>query len=280
MSLFKTLLSKKIWMHVLIALVLSLVLFWLVLSMLDRYTRHGQVYVIPDFYGLDHEEVIRQYDGLFKFIIADSIYDREAVYGTVLQQDPYAGAKVKKGRNVYIVTVAKQPEKIRMPNLENLSLRQAMVSLESAGLVLNTITFTNHFARNAVVRQSHEGKAAVPGDLLFRGSLIDLVLGDGGSLEKVSFPMIYGKSPAEARSLLQTVALNIGNEYYIDDYDKSNARVFKIQPYYPPGQQVNPGTFITIWYRSASNVDFNKYIRDSLFIEEVDSNSINTEDDF
>lgn len=280
MSLFKTIFSRKIWINVLIALLLTLVLVWLVLSMLDRYTRHGQVYVVPEFYGLDYEQVIRQYDGLFKFIIADSIYDRDAVYGTVLQQDPYAGAKVKKGRNIYIVTVAKQPEKVRMPNLENLSLRQAMVSLESAGLVLNTITYTNHFARNAVVRQLHEGNTAQAGELFFRGSLIDLVLGDGGSLEKVGFPMIYGKSPSEARALLQNATLNIGNEYYLDEQDKSNARVYKVQPYFAPGQMVNPGTFITIWYRSARNVDFTQYIRDSLFIEQIDNDSIQNEDDF
>jgi eukaryotic-like serine/threonine-protein kinase len=269
--------KKKFFLHFLFALFLLLLLTWGVFSMLDRYTRHGEVYIVPDFSGLNHQEVISQYEDQFRFIIADSIYEKGMIHGAVLQQDPLPGSKVKKGRNLYIIVVAKQPDKVMMPNLANLSLRQALVTLESAGLNINELSFTEHFARNAVVSQLHNGMPIEPGTELFRGSSIDIVLGDGGNLLKVPFPMIFGKKPTEARQILRYATLNVGNEYFVDGNDTVNSRVYKIQPYVLPGTDLLPGTYITIWYRSDEMVNFEDFLSDSLYIEEFKEDSINSE---
>lgn len=248
-----------------------------VLSALDRYTRHGLVYIVPDFVGQDHHAIVNQYSNQFTFVISDSLYQSGAAYGTVLQQDPLPGSKVKRGRNVYFIIVSQQPEKVLMPNLLNLSLRQALVSLESSGLVVNTLSFTEHFARNAIVSQLFEGTVIEPGTAIYRGSPIELVLGNGGNLEKVPFPMLYGKKKAEVRRLLHSLALNVGNEYFLDGADTIHSRVYKTEPSLRPGAEIMPGTFVTIWYRSEKQVDFKTFIRDSLYIDELQTDLIDQE---
>lgn len=271
---------KKLALHITLAILLSLGIIWISISLLNSFTRHGKVYVVPDYTGMDHERVMKEYGKLFNFIITDSIYQKDGLYGTVLQQDPYPGAKVKQGRNVYLVIVAKQPEKVAVPNLLNLSLRQAMASLESAGLELAEITYTSHFARNAVVRQTHKGMPVEPGSQLFRGSAIEIVLGDGGEDFRVAFPMLIGQRPDEVRQSLHSSGLNLGNEYFMDGCTRENGRAFRLQPFYRTSQPVKPGTFITVWYKSENALNFNRYIRDSLYlIENEPADTLNFPDE-
>lgn len=269
---------KKIFLHIVIITTVAVIILFTVISMLHRYTRHDEVYVMPDFIGMDHQEVMEEYGDLFRFIISDSIYDKRLDYGSVLQQDPLPDSKVKRNRNIYLVTVARLPEKVIMPNLSNLSVRQAIVSLETAGLEVGDISFTEHFAKNAVVKQLYLGENCKAGTELYRGSRINLILGNGGEHPMVRFPQIYGKDRKEARLSLQTATLNIKNEHFMDNQDTAHSRVYKVEPYFAPGNELRAGTAISIWYRSIEKVDFDKFINDSLYIEEPKEENIFTDD--
>jgi len=228
--------KKKFFLHLLAALVLTVAIAWIVLSMLASYTRHGEVFIVPDFSGKDYELVVNQYGEQFSFIVSDSLFKQGAIQGSVLQQEPPPGSKVKRGRNIYLITVSRQPEKVRMPNLVNLSLREALVTLESAGLEVNEIRLTEHFARNAIVAQTYHGKELEPETMIYRGVAVDLLIGDGGSVINNPFPMIYGKKPNEVKHLLHSNALNIGKETYLDVADSTASRAYKIEPYFKPGE--------------------------------------------
>ncbi len=263
--------KKKFILHLLAALVIVIVTVWIVLGMLNTYTRHGKVYIVPDFAGQDHEMVIQQYEDLFTFIVSDSIYQQGAVRGSVLQQEPPAGSKVKQGRNIYLITVSQQPEKVRMPNLVNLSLREALVTLDAIGLEVNEIRMTEHFARNAIVAQLAHGEELTPGESVFKGLAIDLVVGDGGTEKKIPFPMIFGKKPNDAHYLLHSSALNVGKEIFLDNTDTTHARVYKVEPYFRPGKFISPGAYVTLYYKSDDLINFNTFMRDSLYLETADS---------
>ncbi len=268
--------KKKFFLHLLAALLITLVLIWIVLSMLANYTRHGEVYIVPDFSGQNHELVLSQYGDQFNFIISDSLFKQGAPQGSVLQQEPPPGSKVKRDRNIYLITVSKQPEKVRMPNLVNLSLREALVTLESAGLEVSNISLTEHFARNAIVAQRYRGMPLEPGTMIFRGIAIDLVVGDGGDMKEVAFPMIYGKKPHEVRQMLHALTLNVGKETFLVPQDSSFSRVIKVEPYVQSGRMVSPGTSFNLIYQSPERIDFSKFLRDSLYIERVDSFNLET----
>jgi eukaryotic-like serine/threonine-protein kinase len=260
MGFFYFLRQKKFYMHLLLVLLLLLVLIWAVLKSLNAYTRHGQVFIVPDFEGEHFESVMNQYGEQFNFLVIDSVYHKEIENGSVIMQNPSAGSKVKLGRNVYLTIIAKMPEQVPMPNLRNLSLRQAIVTLNLNGLYINELIFVDHFARNAVVEQQINNEIIEPETLVFKGTPVDLFVGNGGASTMVPLPSILGSSPNEVVSLLHNASLNKGEEIYMDGYDSINSRVYRTEPSSLRISSIPIGSKVDIWYRSLAKFDFNTYL--------------------
>ncbi len=260
MGFFSFLSKKKFYLHLLLAILLMLVLIWAVLKSLDSYTRQGEVYVVPDFVGQLHSDVIKNYGNNFNFILIDSIYQKDGLNGSVVMQNPSPGAKVKQGRNVYFTIVAQMPEQVNMPNLRNLSLRQAMVTLSTNGLHINELFFVDHFARNAVVEQEIDGEVVEPGTLVFKGTPIDLVIGNGGPNTKVAIPFLVGLKPHQAIWQLHVASLNVGEEIFLDVNDTANARVYRTLPSIKEVTTWPIGEAVDLYYRSHESTDFEQLI--------------------
>lgn len=274
MGFFYFLGQKKFYIHLLIAIVLMIAMLWLVLASLDSFTRHGDVFIVPDLGGLTLEQLEeKQYDDFFTFEIIDSVYNKNMGKGEVIMQNPLPGSKVKAGRHVYLTVVSEKPESVIMPNLKNLSLRQALVTLEINDLLVGNLDYVDYFAMNAVVEQMENGQYVEPGKEILKGSTIDLKVGKGTNPLNVPIPMLIGKWRADARKAVHYAYLNIGNEYFIDGKDTVAARVYKTNPLpmtkntYPLGQKVD------IWYRSDDVFDFEPYLdtfkADTLVIDSV-----------
>lgn len=249
--------QKKFYINLLVIVVLSFVLLWLTIKMLNVYTRHGKVYEMPDFSGMTTPEVEREYGKDYNFILIDSIYSKTQRPGTIVQQDPLPGSKVKHGRNVYYIIVAKTPERTTMPNLNNLSLRQALVLLESSGLEVKELIYVEHFARNAICEQRYDGTVIKPGTELVKGSKITLYVGLGPDDKKTVLPALYGTPAEEVQRTLNMAGLNLGKEYYEDQDSIKYMKVYRMEPPLAKGS-VKPGTFINVWYKSSRNFNFEK----------------------
>ena len=76
--------------------------------------------------------------------------------GSVIIQDPVAGSHVKRYRKIYLTTVTVLPEKVLMPDLIDLSLRQATATLETYGLKLDQAEAIEWFR----TRGSRSGRVA------------------------------------------------------------------------------------------------------------------------
>ena len=131
--------DKKFYINLLIILVLCVVLLWLTFKLLDKYTRHDKVYTMPDFVGQNFFEVQREHSRDFNFILIDSVYPKGQEPGSIYQQDPLPGSRIKKGRNVYTIIVAVTPEKTLMPDLKGISLREAIGRWSQADWTWNTL---------------------------------------------------------------------------------------------------------------------------------------------
>lgn len=260
MGVFTFLTKKNFYLHLAIILLLSFIIAWATFKSLDSYTRHGEVYSVPDFRGQYYRTVVEQNKQLFKFVLMDSVYQKDAPSGSIIQQDPLPGSRVKQGRNIYYVIVAQTAERVAMPNLRNLSIRQATVRLDNAGLNINELLYVDHFARNAVIEQQYNGEVIEPGTEIFKGSQIDLVLGNGGNGENTTLPFLVGMRPGQVKSALQRASLNLGNRFF-PDKDTVDVRVFRTEPVTLPGMEVTPGTKIDIWFRSEKSIDFEALIR-------------------
>ena len=255
--------EKKFYINLLIILLLCGVLLWLTFRLLDRYTRHNEVYTMPDFTGQDFQEVKHEHSKDFTFILIDSVYPKGQQPGSIYQQDPLPGSKIKKGRNVYTIIVAVTPEKTVMPNLKNLSLREAIGRLESSGLDVDYLDYVPYSYKNNVIEQYYQDRPIVEGTELVKGSRIVLRVGIGDNKEKVKVPNLIGKPATEAKRILNLTGLNLGKENWEDKDSIQYMCVRRMSPG-PSSGTVNAGTYIDIWYHSSRTLDFKKEMQELL----------------
>ena len=249
--------QKKFYINLLVIILLTFIILWLTIKLLNVYTRHGDVHELPDFTGMTTEEIEKTYGDTYSFILIDSVYSKTEAPGTIVQQDPLPNSKVKQGRNVYYIIVAKTPEKTSMPNLNNLSLRQALVLLESNGLQVEGLKYVDHFARNAICEQRYENSIIKPGTEIVKGSKIMLYVGLGPDKKKTQLPSLYGIPAEEVQHTLNIAGLNLGNEVFDDNDSLQHMKVYRMEPPFSKGS-VNPGTYVNVWYHSDRRFDFDK----------------------
>jgi eukaryotic-like serine/threonine-protein kinase len=120
----------------------------------------------------------------------------------VLQEDPPAGSRQKRGTNVVLALSAGQ-KTAEVPVTTNMSQQQARISIENTGLVLGGVTEQLSDApRGLVIATSPPAgtKVELPGT-------VDIVLSKGPAT--VNMPDLYGRSVGEARSMVEQIGLRI-----------------------------------------------------------------------
>ncbi|MEI6696165.1 MAG: PASTA domain-containing protein [Bacteroidota bacterium] len=254
--------SRLFFKHLFLATGLSFGIIFLIILSLSFYTHHGEFYTVPDFRGKQPGE-LAQYaeENGFAFVVVDSLYNAKLAVGSILLQDPLPNSKVKHSRTIYLTVVSAEPEKVSMPNLIDLSLRQSISLLETYNLQIGSLEYIPDMAKNAVLHQKYKGLEIEAGKPIKKGSRIDLVLGQGTGGDKMQIPFLLGKKQSEVMKILRASSLNIGNEVFEDGKDTIHARVFRQSPAFGSGKTINMGQNIDIWYRSDKKVKFNELIR-------------------
>lgn len=261
MSLRQFLTSKSFFKHLGIAVLLVFLLLFMTMQILKVYTNHGEEYTLPDYTGLTIDELGEYKLGSeLEFVINDSVYDESKDKGTILEQNPLPSAKVKQGRKVYLTIVTETPEKVKMPNLIDLSLRQSISLLETYGLRINKLKYVEDLAKNAVLQQMHNDTIIEPGEQIYKGAKIDLVLGKGREEQMVQIPFMIGMKQSKAKEILHTNSLNVGQQFFLDSQDTRHLRIYSTEPACTQGKKVKMGTFVDLYYRSDKNFDFEKLI--------------------
>ena len=150
-----------------------------------------------------------------RFEIVDSVYSQEMPRGTVIKQNPTASSIVKKNRRIFLTMNAVNPEMISMPRLVGLSIRQARLALQNAGLVLGDIQYRPDYAINNVLQQMHADSVISEGTSIRKGDVIDLVLGMG--LEFKNHPGTRSDwtwTPMQQQEIITDYFLNTGAVTY------------------------------------------------------------------
>lgn len=262
MKAFNFLTKRAFYINLLIAIALVVIIIEVAFFSLKGYTRHGEEIVVPNFVGLNCDSILEQCKDDFNFVMLDSVYTKNLPEGSIYQQDPLPNSNVKKGRNLYYVKVSEAPERVVMPNLKNLSLRQAMVALRANGLTVSELEFVDHFARNAIVEQEFKGEVIEPGTELVKGSSIKLKVGYGRDDVRTHLPNLLAARKSDVRNILHEASLNIGREYHMDEDEHKRYRVYKMNPAYDIETLVKLGSTVDVWYRSETNFDFDSYERE------------------
>ena len=126
---------KNIYIRNLLGLILiSVLLLFVVLTGLKRYTQHGEAVEVPDVKGISVENAEPFFTNKnLSFAIIDSVFIKNATPGSILETIPPVGSMVKQGRTIYLKVTTYQPQLIAIPDVKDVSQRQSMAMLRSLG---------------------------------------------------------------------------------------------------------------------------------------------------
>jgi len=162
----------------------SLLLILIVLIWLMIYTNHGEKQVVPDVVGISVESAANLFEGKgLRYEVVDSLYSDAVPKGSIVEQDPAAGSIVKQDRKIYLITNAVLDEMVALPEVVDISVRQACAILEASGLRVERVVYKPSEYRDLVLGVYKRGFQVFPGEQLPSGSSIELYVGSGQNEE-------------------------------------------------------------------------------------------------
>lgn len=263
MKLFRFLMSKTFFANLVIAIAIAILGFWGVNTFLSSYTHHGDNIDVPDLnsLALSEVEVVLSANTLGFEIIDSSEYDPSFPRGAVVAQYPSAGAQVKTGRILKLTINPFYPRKIEFPNLIEKTKRRAIYDLESKGFIVGELKYVPYIGKDVVIDAKIEERSIEPGEKLSKGTIIDLILGQGLSDELILSPYLRWKTLEEAKAFLLERSLNLGSVIYDEEIsDSAAALVFRQNPAPSKVPIVRMGREVDIWLTN----DYTKIVNDSL----------------
>jgi beta-lactam-binding protein with PASTA domain len=191
---------------------------WFFYSYLPSTTHHNETVTVPDLEGihLDNIDEFLTQRNLNYEVLTDSGFTDAYDPKTVLVQYPLAGAKVKENRKLFLTLNATNPPKVKMPDLVDGSVKNAQLVLESYGLELGAIEYVPDLAQNAVLEQRRDGREIAPGEMIAKGTRIDLLVGDGLGNTLLEVPDLVGLEMEEAEVVVVGSGLKVGGTLFRD----------------------------------------------------------------
>lgn len=181
MSFFRFLFSKTLIFQIVLASVVGVVVIYLSLVFLKLITLHNDYQNVPDLKGIplvNLSQVIQE-ENLRYEIIDSSKYTPNLPALSVIEHLPGPGEQVKKNRKIYITLNPSGYRRISVPDVVQITRRNAEVKLMSVGFKIGEITFKNDIGKDMVLEMRYKGEPLTPGTLLQKTAEIDLVLGNG-----------------------------------------------------------------------------------------------------
>ena len=271
MKLLKFLISKIFLINIGIAVIIVLLSILGFFRFLDWYTHHGESMTIPDMTGQSVEEAksFIEERGL-RYEVTDSVYHPDHPEGAIVEHNPPPSAQVKRNRRIYLTINAGEPPMVEIPELVDVSLRQAMRILQSRGIKVGELIYEPDIAQNVVLGMQYQGQKIDAGKEIPQNERIDLILGDGMAGAEVEVPDLTGLTLEEAMFVLNVSGLNTGNIHYDADVeDTTNARIYSQVPAPPEEDEelnISHGEAINLYLSSSapdeSNNDHNQELDD------------------
>ena len=171
--------DHPVLMNIVFIFIAACVLVWVLLMFIDSWTLHGEESVVPSVKGQSIElaEKTLSSDG-FQCEVMDSVFGSQLAPGTVVEQTPREGSKVKPGRTVYVSIVAYSPKLVTVPDFMNVSMRQGVSMFEGLGLKVNVVTVPSEF-KDLVLGAKCNGRALRAGERIPSTSSVTVEVGGG-----------------------------------------------------------------------------------------------------
>lgn len=225
---FKSIITDRrlyIFLGSLVAFAIAFILL-LDFIIMPSYTNYNEGVTVPDVtkisldeasalldeYGLRHEVLDRR---------ANSAYPGDYI----IDQSPSAQQIVKPNRKVYLtVNTATTPQTV-VPDVVNMSLRNAEIQLENHGLTVGTKSYESSRFRNTILRQS-----VAAGDSVARGTVVNLAVSDGLGSRVVEVPDVIGLRLSEAQQTITKAGLRVGEVRFQPSREYTPNTVISFRP--------------------------------------------------
>lgn len=185
-------------------------------------TRHGEAIVVPNLVGESVDDARRIADRLdLEIVVADSVFDSDVPGGTVMDQLPRTSdvreVTVKSGRKIYVTINAYNRRMMKVPNVVQLSLVQALNQLERSGFTVEKLVYEVDAISTDVVMREKIGRREITPT-----TNAEMPFGTGVTLhvtyrredQLTSVPRLLGMRLSQARRTVWNKGLNVENIVY------------------------------------------------------------------
>ncbi|PWN06986.1 PASTA domain-containing protein [Rhodohalobacter mucosus] len=237
MQFLKTLLrSKTFWLSLTgIAVAGALIVALMNYIVMPMYTNYNEGITVPDVtkISLSEAEELLTSRGL-RFEVMDRRANAAYPADYIIDQSPSARVLVKPNRKIYLTVNTAETPMTEVPDVVNMSYRNAEIQLRNHGLTVGTISYESSRFRNTIMRQS-----VAAGDTVARGTVVNLVVSDGLGTRMVDVPEVVGLSYSEAQRLILSSGLRVGEVRFQPDRETTPNTVLSARPV---AEQLTEGT--------------------------------------
>ncbi|WP_340065279.1 PASTA domain-containing protein [Ascidiimonas aurantiaca] len=183
MSLFKFIFSKLFLKQLGFAILAVIVIGFLILQWLKISTNHGDFVVVPDLAKKTVFEANNDLEELsLRFEVLDSAeFNPKYPRFSVIEQNPAPGTKVKENRKIYLTLNPSGYRKVTVPNVIQVTRRNAESMLRAVGLEVEKVTYIDELGKDMVYYIKHKGQNITEGTQLTKTSKVELVCGNGNT---------------------------------------------------------------------------------------------------
>ncbi|MFN0033320.1 MAG: PASTA domain-containing protein [Flavobacteriales bacterium] len=247
-SYLKSPVFRKTMLRIVLLYVAVVALVWF---FLHCYTEHGSYISVPDLKGKPLSEAMTSLDDRdLTYLVIDSIYDKKATPGTVLEQSPSPESQVKQGRQVFLTIYSYNAPMEKLGIREGDFATVAFVKLKNKGIEFDTLYVANNTFPGSIISVSYKGRKIGPDHLVAKGDKVILSIGRAVT-SKIIVPDFTGLTCPEAEAIMDT--LNLFCNCLFDGInqpttqDSSTFRVCAQDPVHDPVMGTSPGRTIDLW---------------------------------
>lgn len=240
--------------------------FIVLLGLFGGFMRPYDKLVIPELTGQSFSNVEESLDGKVNFLVS---YKNSEIIpaGEIMSQTPTAGVtrRVYSGGKIPTVKVLVSIGRsfYSVENFVGADARTSLLALRNAHVSVNEIfEYSDTFPAGHVVSTSPPS-----GERLFDGETLTLTVSLGKYIPKARIPDLYGLSESQARALLTSRGLSVGDVIYTNSKAPMGTVISQTVP---PYTDIEQGTSISFTV-SLGNAAAQKYVPDlyGLSIEEA-----------
>ncbi len=240
---------KKAIVRILLIYVGLSIFIWL---FLNWYTDHGDFVSVPDLKGMRMEEAAQALeDRDLEYLVIDSIYDKKATPGTIMEQSPAPESQVKEGRQIFLTIHSYHAPTEKLGVREGDFATVAFIKLKNKGIEFDTLYEANNTFPGSIIRVTYKGRKTSPDDLISKGDKVVLVIGRAVRT-KIIVPNFRGMTCAEAESMMDSLNLVCNCRFENIDItptaqDSATFHVCRQDPVHDPSIGTSPGRIVDLW---------------------------------